>query len=92
MKDIVTSGLRFESIEDLAGFLVKTLIDYIIEEEGLSDVDGILNQDLRVLLIQVGIKDSEVRHILLLGVQRVSQASQSFLEKVLGRKRGTLTL
>lgn len=92
MKDIVASGLRFESIEDLAGFLVKTLIDYIIEEEGLSDVDGILNQDLRVLLIQVGIKDSEVRHILLLGVQRVSQASQSFLEKVLGRKRGTLTL
>ena len=55
MKDIVTGGLSFESIEDLAGLLVKTLIDDIVEEEGLGDVDGILDQDLRVLLIQVGI-------------------------------------
>ena len=92
MKDVVPGGLSFECIEDLAGFLIKTLIDYIIEEEGLCDVDGILDQDLRVLLIQVGIKDSEIRHILLLGVQWVSQASQSFLEKVLGREGGTLTL
>jgi hypothetical protein len=55
VKDIVTGGLSFESIEDLAGLLVKTLIDDIVEEEGLGDVDGILDQDLRVLLIQVGI-------------------------------------
>jgi hypothetical protein len=88
VKDIVTSGFSLECIEDLAGFLVKALIDHIIEEEGLSDVYGILNQHLRVLLIQVGVKDSEVSHILLLGVQWVSQACQSFLEEVLGRKRG----
>jgi hypothetical protein len=88
VEDMVAGGLRFEGIEDLAGLLVETLIDYIVEKEGLRDVDGILDQDLRILLIQVSIKDSQICHILLLGVQGVSQAGQSLLEKVLGRQRG----
>ena len=88
MEDVIPGGLRLEGIEDLAGLLVETLIDYIVEEEGFSDVDRVFDQDLGVLLIQVGIKDSQIRHILLLRVQGVGQAGQSLLEEVLGRQRG----
>ena len=73
MKDFITCGLSLDSIEHLASFLVETLLDHVLEEERLRDVDGVLDEELGVLLVKIGIEDSQVGNVLLLGVLWVGQ-------------------
>ncbi len=68
VEDIITGTLGLDTIENFAGFFIEALSDDILEEEWLCNLDGILDESLRVLLIEIGIKDSKIRHILLLGI------------------------
>lgn len=86
MKDFITCGLSLDSIEHLASFLVEALLDHVLEEERLRDVDGVLDEELGVLLVKIGIEDSQVGNVLLLGVLWVCQTCQSLLEQMLGRQ------
>ena len=51
--------------------MIEALLDHILKEEWFRDVDGVLDQEFRVLLIKVGVQDSQVSYILLLCVLRV---------------------
>lgn len=89
LKDVIAGRFGLEGVEYLASFLIQALINHIGEEEWFSDVDGVLDQHLRVLLVQVRIQHPQVRHILLLGVLGVREACQALLKEVLGRQGRT---
>jgi hypothetical protein len=43
VKDVISGGFGLEGFENLVGFLQKTLLQNIVEEEGLGKLDSILD-------------------------------------------------
>ena len=65
---MVAGGLGLEGVENLAGFLIQALVNHIGEEERFCNINGVLDQRFRVLLVQEGVQHPQIRQILLLSI------------------------
>jgi hypothetical protein len=58
---------------------LESVHEHIAEEVGLGNTDGVLDEGLTVLLIEEGVENPKIGHILLLGVERIGKGSQALL-------------